>query len=150
MVLGIWVRNIAILLSSDDYRRHAGYSFSSKVSPQKLLAFGLAVDSLAMIAIGLSTDYWFTLGLQFICGLAMPCIQIGINTMILKNTEESFIGRVNGILTPLFMGSMVFSMMLSGTIKNAISLFPLLSDDNNLHRSFKHGLKVIQYSAFSY
>jgi DHA3 family macrolide efflux protein-like MFS transporter len=100
-------------------------SFSSKVSPQKLLAFGLAVDSLAMIAIGLSTDYWFTLGLQFISGLAMPCIQIGINTMILKNTEESFIGRVNGILTPLFMGSMVFTMMLSGVIKNTISLVPL-------------------------
>ncbi|SDM78425.1 Predicted arabinose efflux permease, MFS family [Paenibacillus sp. yr247] len=100
-------------------------SFSSKVSPQKLLAFGLAVNSLVMIAMGLSTDYWFTLGLQFICGGAMPCIQIGINTLILKNTEESFIGRVNGILTPLFMGSMVFTMMLSGAIKNAISLVPL-------------------------
>lgn len=38
----------------------------------------------------------------------------GINTMILKNTEQSFIGRVNGILTPMFMGSMVVAMMLSG------------------------------------
>ncbi|MNI88456.1 hypothetical protein D3C73_1457590 [compost metagenome] len=45
--------------------------------------------------------------------------------MILKNTEESFIGRVNGILTPLFMGSMVISMMLSGLLKNTISLVPI-------------------------
>ncbi|OPA73571.1 MFS transporter [Paenibacillus selenitireducens] len=100
-------------------------SFSSKISPQKLLAFGMAVDSLAMIAMGLSTDYWLTLGLQFISGLILPCIQIGINTMILQNTEEAFIGRVNGILNPLFMGSMVVTMMLSGVIKNAISLVPL-------------------------
>jgi DHA3 family macrolide efflux protein-like MFS transporter len=100
-------------------------SFSSKVSPQKLLAFGMAVNSLAIIAMGLSTNYWVTLGLQFISGIVFPCIQTGINTMILKNTEQSFIGRVNGILTPLFMGSMVVAMVLSGAIKNAISLAPL-------------------------
>ncbi|USB31627.1 MFS transporter [Paenibacillus sp. YPG26] len=100
-------------------------SFLSKVSPQKLLAFGMAVDSLAMMAMGLSTDYWFTLGLQFISGFVLPCIQIGINTMILQNTEESFIGRVNGILNPLFMGSMVITMLLSGPLKTLISIVPL-------------------------
>ncbi len=100
-------------------------SFSSKVSPQKLLVFGMAVNSLAIIAMGFSTDYWMTLGLQLISGVTFPFISIGINTMILKNTEESFIGRVNGILTPLFMGSMVVTMMLSGAMKNAISLVPL-------------------------
>ncbi|WP_338551495.1 MFS transporter [Paenibacillus sp. KS-LC4] len=100
-------------------------SFSSKLSPQKLLAIGMTVDALAMIAMGLSKDYWFTLGLQFISGFALPCIQIGINTLILQNTKESFIGRVNGILTPMFMGSMVVTMMLSGLMKNAISLTPM-------------------------
>ncbi|SFE58908.1 Predicted arabinose efflux permease, MFS family [Paenibacillus algorifonticola] len=100
-------------------------SFSSKLSPQKLLALGMTVDSLAMIAMGLSKDYWFTLGLQFISGFALPCIQIGINTLILQNTKESFIGRVNGILTPMFMGSMVVTMMLSGLMKNAITLVPM-------------------------
>ncbi|WP_276322365.1 MFS transporter [Cohnella luojiensis] len=100
-------------------------SFSSKISPQKLLAFGMTVNSLAFIAMGFSTDYWVTLGLQFISGIVFPCINIGINTMIMKNTEESFIGRVNGTLTPLFMGSMVVTMMLSGVMKNAISLVPL-------------------------
>lgn len=98
---------------------------SSKVSPQKLLAFGMVVDSLTMMAMGVSTNYWFTLGLQFVSGFVLPCIQIGINTMILQNTKESFIGRVNGILNPLFMGSMVVTMMLSGAIKNAVSLVPL-------------------------
>jgi DHA3 family macrolide efflux protein-like MFS transporter len=100
-------------------------SFSSKVSPQKLLAIGMVVNGFAIINMGLSTDYWITLSLQFIGGLAFPCINIGINTMMMQNTEQSFIGRVNGILTPLFMGSMVVTMMLSGVLKNAISLAPL-------------------------
>ncbi|KQO00701.1 MFS transporter [Paenibacillus sp. Leaf72] len=100
-------------------------SFSSKLSPQKLIALGMTIDSIAMIGMGFSKDYWFTLSLQFISGLALPCIQIGINTLILQNTKESFIGRVNGILTPMFMGSMVVTMMLSGLMKNAISLVPM-------------------------
>lgn len=100
-------------------------TFLSKVSPQKLLAFGMAVNSLTIIAMGVSKDYWFSLGLQFITGFVLPCIQIDINTMILQNTEEPFIGRVNGILNPLFMGSMVITMMLSGAMKNAISLVSL-------------------------
>jgi MFS transporter, DHA3 family, macrolide efflux protein len=100
-------------------------SFSSKVSSQKLLTFSMAVLSLTIIVIGLSTDYLVTLGLQFICGLMFPCINIGINTLMLQNTEKSFIGRVNGILTPLFTGSMVVTMLLSGVIKGAFSLVPV-------------------------
>jgi MFS transporter, DHA3 family, macrolide efflux protein len=100
-------------------------SFSSKVSPQKLLTFSMAVISLTVIAMGISTDYLVTLGLQFISGLVFPCINIGINTLMLQNTEQSFIGRVNGILTPLFTGSMVVTMMLSGLIKNTFSLVPV-------------------------
>jgi DHA3 family macrolide efflux protein-like MFS transporter len=100
-------------------------SFSNKVSPQKLLAFGMVINSLAIITMGLSSDYWLTLALQFIGGLAFPCINIGINTMMMQNTEQSFIGRVNGILTPMFMGSMVVTMLLSGVLKNTISLVPL-------------------------
>lgn len=100
-------------------------TFSSKVSPQKLLAYSMAVVGLTIIAMGLSTDSWVTLGLQFISGLVFPCINIGINTMMLQNTDESFIGRVNGILSPLFTGSMVVTMLFSGLIKNAFSLVPV-------------------------
>jgi hypothetical protein len=42
--------------------------------------------------------------------------------MILQNTEGSFIGRVNGILMPLFMGAMVVTMSISGWIKQVTSI----------------------------
>ncbi|WP_409304815.1 MFS transporter [Peribacillus sp. SCS-155] len=97
-------------------------TWAKKVQPQVLLAIGLASSALGFLFIGLSTMLWLTLTIQFLSGLFMPCIHIGINTMILKNTEEAFIGRVNGILNPLFMGAMVITMTVSGWLKETFSL----------------------------
>ena len=55
-------------------------------------------------------------------GLALPCIQIGINTLIIQNSDTDFIGRVNGILSPLFTGSMVVTMSIAGSLKEMFSL----------------------------
>lgn len=95
---------------------------SKKVNPQVLLVLGLAASALGFCGMGLATAFWLTLTAQFLSGLFMPCIQIGINTMILQNTEEAFIGRVNGILNPLFMGSMVVTMSMSGWLKSNLSI----------------------------
>lgn len=96
--------------------------FAKKAAPQLLLAFGMAISAVGMLLAGLSTELWLTLVAQFISGLVLPCIQIGINTMILQNTEEAFVGRVNGILNPLFMGAMVLTMSVSGLLKETFSL----------------------------
>ncbi|MGE7666232.1 MFS transporter [Ureibacillus composti] len=98
------------------------FALSRKVSPQTLLTIGVIVSMIATVIIGYSTNVTLTLTLQFINGLFLPCIQIGINTLILKNTEESFIGRVNGVLTPMFMGMMVIGMSISGIIKSSLTL----------------------------
>jgi MFS transporter, DHA3 family, macrolide efflux protein len=95
---------------------------AKKTSPQLLLVVGMSVNVCGFLAMGLSTQFWLTLTAQFICGLVMPCIHIGINTMILQNSEAVFIGRVNGILTPLFMGAMVLTMSMAGWLKDAFSL----------------------------
>ncbi|MNP49871.1 hypothetical protein D3C76_1440870 [compost metagenome] len=57
----------------------------------------------------------------------MPCIQIGINTLILQWTEQSFVGRVNGVLSPMFMGMMVIMMTLSGVLKEHFPLVGIYS-----------------------
>lgn len=93
-----------------------------KISPQVLLAAGLAASAIGFVTMGLSTAFWLTLAAEFFSGLFMPSIQIGINTMILQNTEESFIGRVNGILNPLFMGAMVITMSAAGWLKTHLSI----------------------------
>jgi MFS transporter, DHA3 family, macrolide efflux protein len=95
---------------------------AKKTSPQILLALGMTVNALGFFVLGISEIYWLTLGVQFFTGLFMPCIHIGINTMILKNTDSAFIGRVNGILNPVFMGTMVITISMSGWLKQTFSL----------------------------
>lgn len=95
---------------------------SKKISPQKLLALGLFVSMISTIVIGWSTSIVLTIILQVFNGLFFPCIHIGINTLILKNTDESFVGRVNGVLNPLFMGMMVIGMSASGLLKTPLTL----------------------------
>ncbi|NOU96494.1 MFS transporter [Paenibacillus sp. LMG 31456] len=95
---------------------------TKKLAPQTLLAFGMVVSAVSMIVTGLSTSLWLTLGAQFLGGFVLPAIQIGINTMILQNTEEAFVGRVNGILSPLFMGAMVLTMSMAGWLKGVFNI----------------------------
>ncbi|OPH48491.1 MFS transporter [Paenibacillus ferrarius] len=96
--------------------------FSKKMLPQALLTIGLVVSVVTIGIMGMTNLLWLALSMQFLSGLVMPAIQIGINTMILGNTEETFVGRVNGILNPLFMGAMVITMSLAGSIKASFSL----------------------------
>lgn len=98
---------------------------AKKTPPQFLLALGMTVSATGFLVMGLSEQLWLTLTAQFISGLFMPCIHIGINTMILQNTEASFIGRVNGILNPMFMGTMVITMSASGWLKERLSLLAI-------------------------
>jgi DHA3 family macrolide efflux protein-like MFS transporter len=85
-----------------------------KVSPQALLAMGLIVSTIGTMGIGGSTYIPLTLGFQ---------IHVGIQTLIMKNTEAAFIGRVGGVLTPMFMGMMVVGMSAAGFLKEASSLW---------------------------
>lgn len=96
--------------------------FAKTVAPQKLLTFGMLANGIGLAVMGLSTNLWLTLGAEFLNGLMLPCIQIGINTLILQRTDSAFIGRVNGILTPLFTGSMVLTMSAAGILKEQFSL----------------------------
>lgn len=96
--------------------------FAKSTPPQRLLILGMLANAIGMAIVGGSTVLWITLAAEFVCGLFMPCIQIGINTMILQNTESDFIGRVNGTLSPLFTGSMVITMSMAGALKDILHI----------------------------
>lgn len=100
---------------------------AKRISPQSLLALGLTISALGNLGIGWSTSILFTLLLQVVNGFFYPTIHIGINTLILTNTENAYIGRVGGALTPIFMGMMVTGMSLGGLLKNQFSLFTVFS-----------------------
>lgn len=95
---------------------------SKKVKPQLLLMLGLLVTAVCTIGIGASTMIWLTIILLVISGFFFPCIQGGIQTLIVRNTEGGFIGRVSGAIMPVFMGMMVIGMFISGYLKDTFSL----------------------------
>ncbi|MCR8844342.1 MFS transporter [Paenibacillus sp. SC116] len=95
---------------------------AKKVRPQLLLMVGLLVAAFCTMGIGASSVIWITTVLLVISGLFYPCIHGGIQTLIVRNTEGAFIGRVSGIITPVFMGMMVIGMFFSGYLKETISL----------------------------
>jgi len=97
-------------------------ALARRILPQKLLAFGMFAGALTTLGIGLSEHVWLTLVLQFISGLTFPSIHIGISTMILRWSDESIVGRVNGGLNPMFMGMMVVMIATGGSLK---AWFPL-------------------------
>ncbi|MED0989584.1 MFS transporter [Bacillus nitratireducens] len=96
--------------------------FAKNVAPQKMLIVGMLGQAIGIGIIGYSENLWVTLTAQLFSGLALPCIQIGINTLIIQNSDTDFIGRVNGILSPLFTGSMVVTMSVAGSLKEVFSL----------------------------
>ncbi|PYI52271.1 MFS transporter [Paenibacillus flagellatus] len=96
--------------------------FAKRVAPQILLAIGMVVGAVCTILVGYSTSVPVTLVVQFVNGLVFPCIHIGISTMILQWSHASIVGRVNGVLNPMFVGMMVVSMSLAGPLKDAFSL----------------------------
>ncbi|GGE03711.1 MFS transporter [Marinithermofilum abyssi] len=98
---------------------------SKAIAPQKMLMLGMLVSALGMSVSGISTLPWLTLIAQFVMGLVMPFIHVGINTMVLQHTKESFVGRVNGILSPLFTGAMVLMMTVAGALKKLFSIVAL-------------------------
>ncbi|MNV11359.1 enterobactin exporter EntS [compost metagenome] len=95
---------------------------SKVMQARSLLAVGLAVNALCMAISGLSTFMWLTLLAQFFIGMVTPGFQVAVQTLILKNTEQAYVGRVNGILSPLFMGSMLITMSMSGWLKDQLSV----------------------------
>lgn len=66
-------------------------AFTKKISPQAMLTIGMAVSAVTFAVLGMTHFVWLALLMQFVSGLVMPAIQIGISTLILGNTEESFV-----------------------------------------------------------
>ncbi|NQX67699.1 MFS transporter [Paenibacillus alba] len=95
---------------------------AKKIKPQILLAVGLLVSAFSTILVGVSHNIVLTIVLQIIAGLFYPCVQIGIQTLMIRNTESAFMGRVSGAITSIFMGMMVMGMSVSGYLKNELSL----------------------------
>jgi predicted MFS family arabinose efflux permease len=100
---------------------------SRKFSPQLLLAIGLLANATGIWMAGHSTILLLTMMAQFLVGFTQPFIFTGNTTLTMQYAEESLIGRVMGVRTPLMTGAMVAMMALSGVWKTHFSLESIYS-----------------------
>jgi MFS family permease len=97
-------------------------AISRRIKPQQLLALGMTVGAVCTMIVGWSHNVPLTIAAQIVNGLFFPSIHVGLNTMILQNASQEFVGRVMGALNPMFMGLMVVGMSTSGALKEALTL----------------------------
>ena len=86
-----------------------------------MLIIGMLGQAIGIGIIGYSTNLWVTLTAQLFSGLSSSLSKLVLIRFI-QNSDTDFIGRVNGILSPLFTGSMVVTMSIAGSLKRCFSL----------------------------
>jgi MFS transporter, DHA3 family, macrolide efflux protein len=95
---------------------------AKRTSPLALMLFSFILSAVSVATLGSVRLVWFALIAVFVSGLTVPLFQIPCNALILNHADEAFVGRVNGILNPLFIGGMVLNMSLVGVLKQQLSL----------------------------
>ncbi|MGQ8874564.1 MFS transporter [Paenibacillus sp. TSA_86.1] len=95
---------------------------SSKLNQTKTLIVGLLCLAVTMMGEVISSWLWLTMGLTFLSSISLAFINIIISSYMVSRIDEHVIGRVNGTITPLFMGTMLIGSSLAGVIMNHTSL----------------------------
>ncbi|MDG4658016.1 MFS transporter [Ectobacillus antri] len=94
-----------------------------RTNQKTILLGGILFLAVASIVEVLSTSFWLTLTMRFLSGAFLAGVNIVIGTLMIQLVEEHMIGRVNGIITPIFMGTMLLGSAFAGVLMEATSLF---------------------------
>lgn len=73
----------------------------------------------------LSKNIFLTATMYFLSGTALAFVQVAISSPLIKNVKEEFVGRINGLITPLLTGGILIGSSLSGVLIKQIQLIPL-------------------------
>lgn len=66
--------------------------------------------------------FWLTLSISFLGFISLAFVNVVISTFLITKIDEHLIGRVNGTITPLFIGAMLMGSFLSGVLMQHTSL----------------------------
>ena len=92
----------------------------------KNILFGVFVSfSLITIIEVLSTNILLTGTMYLFSGISIAFIQVAISTPLVKKVDEAIVGRINGLITPLFTGGILIGSSLSGALFKQLSLIPV-------------------------
>ncbi|WP_214484405.1 MFS transporter [Bacillus sp. SM2101] len=94
----------------------------NKFKMKRVIVGGLCFLSFSLIIEVLSVWFVLTATMNFITGLILAMWQTMLGMLIIKMIDEKYIGRTNGILTPLFIGGMLVGSAVAGPLVTYTSL----------------------------
>jgi len=72
-----------------------------------------------------STLVYITAPLYFLSGVTTAFVQVAISSPLIKTVPEEYVGRVNGMVSPLLIGGLLIGAALSGVLMKELSLIPV-------------------------
>jgi len=95
---------------------------AQRVRAHVLLTIGLVATAFSIGVTGWSESLTITLAARVFGGACMPLMMSGLNTLILQNSDDHYIGRSTGMLNLLIMFAMVIGVAVSTQLMEATSL----------------------------
>ncbi|MFL0375426.1 MFS transporter [Paenibacillus amylolyticus] len=96
---------------------------SAKLNQTLTLIVGVLCLAVATMGEVLSSWFWLTLLISFLSSISLAFINVIISTYLVTRIDEHLIGRVNGTITPLFIGTMLLGSSMAGVLMNSTSIF---------------------------
>ncbi|WP_338587795.1 MFS transporter [Paenibacillus sp. Y5S-9] len=96
---------------------------SAKLNQTLTLLVGVLCLAVATMGEVLSSWFWLTIVISFLSSISLAFINVIISTYLVTRIDEHLIGRVNGTITPLFIGSMLLGSSMAGVLMNSTSIF---------------------------
>lgn len=95
---------------------------------RKLVA-SVAIGICAFAIAGEAYSVWFplTAALRFVGGICLAFLEIMLGAYMIKLVEEKFIGRVNGMVAPLFTAVMLIGSSIAGPLMVVTSLLTVFT-----------------------
>lgn len=96
---------------------------AGRISGRAAFVFTLIFMSISTVIEVWSTWFVLTASLTFLSSFFVAFIQIKLSTLMITYVDEAFIGRTNGIITPIMLAAMLIGNAFSGVIMQGTSLF---------------------------
>ncbi|WP_340398782.1 MFS transporter [Paenibacillus sp. FSL H8-0079] len=96
---------------------------SGKLNQTLTLIVGVLCLAVATMGEVLSSWFWLPLLISFLSSISLAFINVIISTYLVTRIDEHLIGRVNGTITPLFIGTMLLGSSMAGVLMNSTSIF---------------------------
>ncbi|OUM95780.1 MAG: MFS transporter [Thermobacillus sp. ZCTH02-B1] len=90
----------------------------SRIVPWTLVIFGVCtfVEVLSVWPV-------LTGGVRLLSGVALTFLQVVLGALMIREVEEAYVGRTNGIILPVMMGGLVTGSAISGLLVRQATLF---------------------------